>query len=111
MKHIDDKEILSLNLEKHSIQQYFSFDITPYSSLIYFNAGEYILKEGSFSSDLYYITDGKAKLYLTHKKRKNFTYQFFISPLFYWRNGTNWCPDTCKWRSSTYSLHMSVYIH
>ncbi|MBU5301133.1 transcriptional regulator YeiL [Clostridium sporogenes] len=82
MKHIDDKKILSLNLEKHSIQQYFSFDITPYSSLIYFNAGEYILKEGSFSSDLYYITDGKAKLYLTHKNGKISLINFLSAPCF-----------------------------
>jgi len=57
-------------LKKYPIDDFFSFDIQPYLEVCQFDKGEWIFQEGSFPDTLYYMLEGKAKLYMTHKNGK-----------------------------------------
>lgn len=60
----------------------FGFDIMPYTSIVRFNSGEYIIREGQEVSRLYYMAEGKAKVYLTHKNGKVSLLNFCEPPCF-----------------------------
>lgn len=60
----------SAYIEKNSIQSLFSFPVTEYIQVQEFERGEFIIKEGSFPEYLYYVIEGKAKIYLTHSNGK-----------------------------------------
>lgn len=60
----------SAYIEKNSIQSLFSFPITEFIEVQEFERGEFIIKEGSFPEYLYYVIEGKAKIYLTHSNGK-----------------------------------------
>lgn len=82
MRKIRDSAIISMYLEKFPIDKIFCFDILPYTQLMQFNAREFILNEGDTSKYLYYLVDGKAKLYLTHKNGKVSIINFIEAPSF-----------------------------
>lgn len=82
MQKIQDPNIISAYINRFPINDIFSFDISPYMHLIKFNTGEFILNEGSKPEYLYYLVDGKAKLYLTHKNGKISIINFIESPSF-----------------------------
>lgn len=67
-------------IQKYPISQYFSFDITPYIYVYEFEKGEFIFHEQSFPDYLYYMIEGKAKLYITHKNGKVSLIDFLTSP-------------------------------
>lgn len=69
-------------IDKYPISQFFSFDITPYLHVFEFEKGEFIFQEQSFSDYLYYMVEGKAKLYITHKNGKVSLIDFLSSPTF-----------------------------
>lgn len=69
-------------IQKYPISQYFSFDITPYIYVYEFEKGEFIFHEQSFPDYLYYMIEGKAKLYITHKNGKISLIDFLTSPTF-----------------------------
>lgn len=83
MQKIQDSTIISNYINKFPINDIFDFDILPYISLVQFNIGEFILNEGSTSEYLYYLIDGKAKLYLTHKNGKVSIINFYEPPCFF----------------------------
>ena len=60
----------SAYIEKTSIQSLFSFPIIELLQVQEFERGEFIIKEGSFPEYLYYVVEGKAKIYLTHSNGK-----------------------------------------
>lgn len=82
MQKIQDPAVISAYLNKFPVNDIFCFDILPYIQLIQFNAREFILNEGGTSEYLYYLLDGKAKLYLTHKNGKISIINFIESPCF-----------------------------
>ncbi|MFT5874853.1 MAG: CRP/FNR family putative post-exponential-phase nitrogen-starvation transcriptional regulator [Clostridium sp.] len=82
MQRIQDSTVVSTYIKKFPINDIFSFDMLPYLHLVQFNIGEFILNEGSTSEYLYYLIDGKAKLYLTHKNGKVSIINFIESPCF-----------------------------
>ena len=82
MHKIQNPAVISNHLNKSSIVEIFGFDIIPYIQLIRFNAGEYILNEGGTSEYLYYLNEGRAKLYLTHKNGKVSIISFIEPPCF-----------------------------
>ena len=82
MKKIQDPAIISKYIKDFSIKDIFSFDILPYLHLVEFNIGEFILNEGSNPDYLYYLIDGKAKLYLTHHNGKVSIINFIEAPCF-----------------------------
>ncbi|MGN7476742.1 transcriptional regulator YeiL [Solibacillus silvestris] len=69
-------------IEQYPISQYFSFDIIPYIDVYEFNKGEFIFHEHSYPDYLYYMVEGKAKLYITHKNGKISLIDFLTSPTF-----------------------------
>lgn len=81
MRKLPEAESLHY-IEKYPISQFFSFDITPYLHVFEFDKGEFIFREQSFSDYLYYMIEGKAKLYITHKNGKVSLIDFLSSPTF-----------------------------
>ncbi|ATP41235.1 transcriptional regulator YeiL [Solibacillus sp. R5-41] len=69
-------------IEKYPINQLFSVDMTPYLAVHQFEKGEFIFKERSHPEYLYYMVEGKAKLYVTHKNGKVSLIDFITSPIF-----------------------------
>ena len=82
MQKIQNPVVISNYIDKSSIDEIFCFNIIPYIQLIQFRAGEFILYEGGTSEYLYYLIDGRAKLYLTHKNGKVSIINFIESPCF-----------------------------
>lgn len=82
MYRITDIEKINRYIEKYPINEKFSFDIMPYLSVATFEAGEYILREGSKPNEFYYMFEGRAKLYLTHKNGKISLINFLESPCY-----------------------------
>lgn len=60
----------STYIEKNPIQSIFSFPINKHIQVHQFERGEFIIQEGSFPKYLYYLVEGKAKIYFTHKNGK-----------------------------------------
>ncbi|HJF34354.1 MAG TPA: transcriptional regulator YeiL [Sporosarcina psychrophila] len=72
----------SYYIEKYPIQSLFSFPITPFIQVYQFERGEFIFKEGSHPEFMYYLVEGKAKLYVTHKNGKVSLINFLQAPTF-----------------------------
>lgn len=69
-------------MNQYSFQSFFSFDISPFVQVCAFEKGEYIFQESSLPESLYYMVEGKAKLYVTHKNGKVSLINFITSPSF-----------------------------
>ncbi|MDQ0245171.1 CRP-like cAMP-binding protein [Bacillus fengqiuensis] len=69
-------------IEKYPIQSLFSFPIAPYIQVCQFEQGEFIFKEGSYPEYMYYLVEGKAKLYATQKNGKVSLISFLHAPTF-----------------------------
>lgn len=61
---------------------YFSFDIRPYMNIMEFEPDEVILKENETPEYLYFLFDGRAKLFLTHSNGKISLINFISAPSF-----------------------------
>ena len=72
----------SLYIEKYPIQSLFSFPITPHIQVCQFERGEFIFKEGSYPDYIFYLVEGKAKLYVTQKNGKVSLLNFLHAPTF-----------------------------
>ncbi|WP_042472496.1 transcriptional regulator YeiL [Bacillus ndiopicus] len=57
-------------LELYPIQHLFSFDIMSLVEVHHFERGEWIIKEGNFPQYLYFLIEGKAKVYMTQENGK-----------------------------------------
>ncbi|AKA68855.1 transcriptional regulator YeiL [Clostridium scatologenes] len=77
-----NKNLLVSYLKKYPIQQYFSLNILPFLSLVEFDDGDFICKEGCLPSYLFYMVKGNAKLYLTHRNGKVSLINFLKAPCF-----------------------------
>lgn len=69
-------------LEKYPIDDFFSFNILPYIEVCQFEKGEWIFKEGSYPDTMYYMIEGKSKLYVTHKNGKVSLIEYIKAPCF-----------------------------
>jgi CRP/FNR family transcriptional regulator, putaive post-exponential-phase nitrogen-starvation regulator len=69
-------------IEKYPIESLFSFPITPYIQVCQFERGEFIFKEGSQPDYMFYLVEGKAKLYVTQKNGKVSLLNFLHAPTF-----------------------------
>lgn len=69
-------------MQESGFADYFSFDITPYTSAATFEAGEDILREGQKVTRLYYLAKGSAKLFMTHKNGRVTLINFYEAPCF-----------------------------
>lgn len=60
--------------------EFFSFDIRPYLEERQYQSGDYILREGSVPRHLYFLTQGRAKIYTTHKNGRVSLLSFSAAP-------------------------------
>jgi CRP/FNR family transcriptional regulator, putaive post-exponential-phase nitrogen-starvation regulator len=59
-----------LYLEKHSIAQQFSFQVEEFIEVREYQRDEWIIHEGMRPDFLFYVIEGKAKIYVTHQNGK-----------------------------------------
>lgn len=57
-------------LEKYSISHLFSFPIEKYIEVREYKRDEWMIREGLRPNDLFYVIEGKAKIYITHQNGK-----------------------------------------
>ena len=69
-------------IEKYTIQSLFSFDVSPFVQVFQFEKGDFIIREGSAPEYLFYMVEGKAKLYVSHKNGKVSLINFLTPPIF-----------------------------
>jgi len=69
-------------IDKYPIQSLFSFPITPFIQVSKFERGEFIFQEGSYPEYMYYLVEGKAKLFFTQKNGKVSLLNFLHPPTF-----------------------------
>jgi CRP-like cAMP-binding protein len=82
MEQINSKKQLNDYYNHFLLEDYFSFDIRPYTSVIRFEPNEAILQEGSKPTYLYYMLNGRAKLFLSHKNGSISLINFLSAPCF-----------------------------
>lgn len=59
-----------LYLERHSIANQFSFEIEEFLEVREYKRDEWIIREGRRPDFLFYVAEGKAKIYVTHQNGK-----------------------------------------
>ncbi|MFC4620429.1 transcriptional regulator YeiL [Camelliibacillus cellulosilyticus] len=57
-------------LERYSIRHLFSFPIDPFIEVHEYQRDEWIIQEGTRPDFLFYVIEGKAKIYVTHQNGK-----------------------------------------
>lgn len=82
MTVMNEYEILEEYYNHFPLSDYFSFDIRPYISIIKFDSAENIINEGETPSFLYYLIDGRAKLFLSQKNGCISLINFLTAPCF-----------------------------
>lgn len=73
------------NMEKSEsfvLEDIVGFDVRPYISLVRFETEETIMKEGERPEYLYYMTEGRAKLFLTQDNGRIALINFLTAPCF-----------------------------
>ena len=69
-------------MDYFDLNTYFEFDIRPFASKVTFESGSYIFQEGSKPNDLYYLVEGRAKIYLSHENGRRSLISFLDAPCF-----------------------------
>lgn len=64
------------------LMDYFGFDVRPYTKIVQFETDELILREGDEPDFLYYLIDGRAKLFLSHENGRISLINFLSAPCF-----------------------------
>lgn len=82
MKKIIQQELLEDYYKQFPLADFFSFDMIPFVSVIQFESEEKILQEGETPSCLYYLIDGRAKLFLSHENGRTSLINFINAPCF-----------------------------
>ena len=82
MKILHNSDRLNEYYNHFPLPDFFSFDIQPYTSVVEFESEEDILKEGEYPDYLYYLIDGRAKLFLSHSNGKISLINFLNAPCF-----------------------------
>lgn len=80
MKRITQKDRIAGFYQRFPLTDFFSFDITPWVSVVMFEGDETIMSEGVPPVYLYYLIDGRAKLYLTHDNGRISLINFLSAP-------------------------------
>lgn len=69
-------------LYSYDFANLFGFDIKPYISIVHFDPDDKILEEGVSPSHLYFLFEGRAKLYITQKNGNLNLINFLEAPCF-----------------------------
>lgn len=79
MKKINDSKLVNQYVEKYNINEIFSKDIKPYTELFLFSKGDHICREGERLSHLFFLVEGKAKVYSSLSNGKTILICFYNS--------------------------------
>lgn len=82
MNIVHQHELLEEYYNHFPLSEYFGFDICPYTSIVKFNGAENILCEGEKPDSLYYLINGRAKLFLSHENGRTSLINFLNAPCF-----------------------------
>ena len=82
MIYLQNSDITEDYYNHFPLSDYFSFNITPYVSIVKFENEEAILREGESPDVLYYLIDGRAKLFLSHENGRISLINFLNAPCF-----------------------------
>ena len=63
MKRINNLDLLTTSINHSNIRQRFSSELLPYFELFSFKKGDFIIRQGFCSDYLYFIIEGKARVY------------------------------------------------
>ena len=63
MKKINNLDLLITSINDSNISQRFSSELLPYFELFSFEKGDFIIRQGFYSDYLYFIIEGKARVY------------------------------------------------
>lgn len=77
---INDNKRLEEYYNQFPLSDYFSFDIDPYTSIVKFDSTENIFCEGQNPDYLYYLIDGRAKLFLSQGNGRISLINFLNAP-------------------------------
>lgn len=79
---IDDRKKAEDYYNQFPLSDYFSFDIRPHTSIMQFDSEENLLREGESPCFLYYLIDGRAKLFLSQCSGRVSLINFLNAPCF-----------------------------
>lgn len=82
MKEIQDQTLKQQLIDRSGYLQQFSSDNAEDTRLFWVEAGEYIVKEGARPDYLFYLAQGRAKLYVTLPNGRVSLIDFFAAPCF-----------------------------
>ena len=82
MKIISEQEILEDYYHRFPLSDHFGFNIGSYISVVKFDSDENILDEGEYPKFLYYLINGRAKLFLSHENGRISLINFLNAPCF-----------------------------
>lgn len=82
MEHIKKKQVIDKYFEENRFGTYFGFDIRPYTSVVRFGPDDIILIEGETPKKLYFLFQGRAKLFMSHKNGTVDLINYLKSPCF-----------------------------
>ncbi len=82
MQWIKEQKQIENYYRQFPLEDYFSFDIRPYTRIVRFEADELILREGDEPEYLYYLIEGRAKAFLTQENGRVSIANFLTAPAF-----------------------------
>ncbi len=82
MKYITDRQQIEKEYEENHFEDYFGFDIRPFTSVVRFQPDDVILTEGESPKKMYFLFRGRAKLFMSHKNGIVDLINFLKSPCF-----------------------------
>ena len=82
MHEIKNKSDINTEIQKSGFMNFFSFPADSFVKLITFSPHEYIIKESLLPNHLFFLTSGRAKLYITLANGKIALIDFFRAPCF-----------------------------
>jgi len=77
MKRIFDSEKIEQLAKDYGITSFFNTDIIPYMELLYYEPNEYLIHEGEPLKYLYFILQGKVKIYVSVSNGKSVLVCFY----------------------------------
>lgn len=82
MEIIQDSHLIEKYYNNFPLTDFFEFDIYPFTTIVRFKNGESIFQEGNTPAFLYYLIEGRAKLYLTQGNGRISLINFLNAPCF-----------------------------
>ena len=82
MKYLKDSILMEKNENEYHFKDYFGFDVSPYTTLVRFEPEDIILIEGEIPEKLYFLFQGRAKLFMSHKNGTVDLINYLKSPCF-----------------------------